>query len=102
MARTILISDELAELAEFLRTPEDQARALEILRANHFATGEDDTDEGEEGDEIPDAPLTPADIEAIRRGLADSDAGRVVDGDEFLRELRTPIAELRARGVVAP
>ena len=35
----------------------------------------------------PTHPLSPEDIESIRQGFEDSDAGRVIDGDTLFTEL---------------
>lgn len=72
-----------------LELPEDLADWLEAMPAaerNHFATAALSAAIEEEDEELP--PLTPEDMEAIGRGLADAEAGRFVDTEAFLAKLR--------------
>ena len=40
-----------------------------------------------------DRPLTPTELRALGRSLADADAGRVISGDRFFAELRADLPD---------
>ena len=78
-----------------IEKPETERRLLEYAAARGISPTEAldialealasliDTDDSE-----VDRPLTPAELKALGRSLADADAGRVISGEAFFAELR--------------
>jgi hypothetical protein len=89
----IQIPDALAARWEALSEEEQEQFAAEAL-VDAFALADE---EGEEEEAEPASyPLTPEDIASLGRGFADADAGRVVDGATFFKNLDAHIARLKA------
>jgi predicted transcriptional regulator len=76
MTLTLELPDDLAARLASLSEAERSRYAVAALREKITVEDHDRA-----------APLTPEDLEAIRQGLADSDAGRVIDGDTARRHL---------------
>ncbi|RYZ91550.1 MAG: hypothetical protein EOP06_06840 [Proteobacteria bacterium] len=74
---TIELTDEEYQTAQAL--PKSEQRRAVMLAANEYATARN---------ESPDELTSEAELVAIGEGLADLDAGRVIDGETVFAELR--------------
>lgn len=87
---TLEISDDLA--AAINANPDLQARAAALI-TRHFPMDDEEDEE---------YPLTPEDIASLKRGAADSDAGRYSDGRTHVAEMREYLRQRQeARGAEA-
>jgi predicted transcriptional regulator len=83
MTLTIEVPEALAARLAPLPESERQRYAIAWMQAGADAEDETDPDLSAE-----DFPLTPEDIAAIRAGIADAEAGRILDGETVLADLR--------------
>jgi predicted transcriptional regulator len=87
MTLTIKLPGDLEERLAPLSEEERERFTVEALREKI---------EEDERDIQASYSLTPEDLADIGEGLADADAGRVVDGDAFFKEMNDRLARLKA------